>query len=208
MSTNWLKKISVIVLTVSILALIVGGVALAMQSAASAPRGTFTSGGPALAQVTAPAVPTQTTILTLPKNGVAVSIPASAVKETGSWALSALEPQTFAAPNDAWQRLQVVNIQFFNPKGDVVPEPSIALPLQLCFSLDTASWAALHVSPFQIQHYEAPEGHVRWTSVPLREDAEGRQICADTASVALYALAVPSPLANSKPTPAGPYSPP
>jgi hypothetical protein len=198
----------VIGMTVGTLALIAGGVALAMQSASSAPRGTFTSGGPALAQVSAPAVPTQTIVLTLPKNGVAVSIPASAMKDTGSWALSALEPQTFAAPNDVWRRLQVVNIQFFNPKGDVVPDPPIAIPLQLCYTLDAPAWASVHAAPFQIQRYEAPEGHVRWTSVPLREDPAARQICADTPKVALYALAVPSPLANSKPTPAQPYSPP
>jgi hypothetical protein len=124
-------RLSVLLLTIGILALIAGGLVIAWQSASGPPRSSFAQSGAALVQVTAAAVPTETITLRLPKTGVRVSIPASAVAAQGKWSLSSLQPQTFAAPNDAWQRLQVINLQFFDPTGAVIPQPTIAIPLEL-----------------------------------------------------------------------------
>ena len=199
-------RLSVVLVTIGMLALIAGGLVIAWQSASGPPRSSFAEGGPALVQVTAAAVPTETITLHLPKTGVIVSIPASAVAAQGKWSLSSLQPQTFAAPNDAWQRLQVINLQFFDPGGAVVPQPNIAVPLELCFDLDAEEWAALHQRPYQIQHYEAPESHVRWVSVPFREDAGAQSLCAEVQNVSLFALAVPIVSPPGTLTPAIPYS--
>jgi hypothetical protein len=199
-------RLSVLLLTIGVLALIAGGLVVAWQSASGPPRSSFAEGGPALVQVTAAAVPTETVKLNLPKTGVTVSIPASAVAAQGKWSLSSLQPQTFAAPNDSWQRLQVINLQFFDPTGAVVPQPNIAVPLELCFSLDADEWAALHQRPYQIQHYEAPESHVRWVSLPFREDAGQQSLCAQVQNASLFALAVPVVSASGTIIPAPPYS--
>ena len=88
----------------------------------------------------------------------------------------------------------------------MIPQPTIAIPLELCFDLNAEEWAALHQRPYEIQHYEAPESHVRWVKVPFREDAGKQSLCAPVQSVSLFALAIPSISLSGTVIPVQPYS--
>jgi len=136
-------------------------------------------------------------------------IPAGALEQAGQVILTAFQADLFSELGDpGWRRPYMVNIEFKDLGGNLVADPEILKPIEVCFVLDATLWIEYNDQvDFRIERYDESQSPPTWVQLPKYFYENRQQLCGTTQHLSLFALAVNDVLATMPTATPAIYSP-
>ncbi|MBM3151929.1 MAG: hypothetical protein FJZ96_06980 [Chloroflexi bacterium] len=150
-------------------------------------------------------------VLTLEPGDVSIFIPAGALSQTGQFFLTAREANLLAeAGQPGWSRPYVINLEYKDSSGNVLPAVTLYQPIEICFFVEDGLWSDYLDRPeaFKVEVYEDTATPPSWMALSFYSYPNRHQICGLAPHLSLFALAVQDLDAiQATETPPGVYDP-
>jgi hypothetical protein len=137
-------------------------------------------------------------VVTFKPGEASVFIPAGALEQPGQMVLTSHQPDLLSELGEpGWRRPYVVNIEYQDLGGNLIADPVIIKPLEVCFVLDATLWIEYNDQVlFRIERYDETQNPPAWVQLPLVMYLNRLQLCGTTQHLSLFALAVNDDLAT------------
>lgn len=141
-------------------------------------------------------------------NNAILYVPQGAITMAGSITIFPREPNLFSTPGDReWERSLVVNVEFRDGEGTLVPKVTFATPAEICFKITRERWNdySLHPDEYQVHTYSEEANPPAWQPLNMVAYPDRLHLCGQTDHLSLFALATRPqtviPLTGPTPTP-------
>ncbi len=136
----------------------------------------------------------QGAILALDHTNARLYIPCCVFGVGGQLQMLVQPPDLFlpAVADTEWQRSQVVNIEYINRDGNLVPGAYSSTPVELCFFLTDEEWQRYLARPrdFQIQVFNTQMTPNEWRPLKMKALEHSHELCGQINHLSVFALAV------------------
>ena len=198
---------------VVVLLLLAGIIGLVISQGLTRPVSSTQAGSVLAAQVTQQVTPGQP--ITVNSGTITVYLPANAISEPVTVAITPREPNLYqAAGETGWSRPQVTNVELRDPAMNIQPNVTFSQPAEVCLQLTAAQWSdyTQNTGNYQVQYYDESLNPPHWVALPLTTHPQQAQLCGQTMHFSLFALAVKAqvgvPVTGATPFPTlQPYAP-
>ncbi len=153
---------------------------------------------PILVQDRARVLSDRASLLTLPTEDVTVYVPCCSFEVGGTVSIVDSEPNLFAEPPgvQSYDRPRIVNIEYYDPKGQLVSNATSSTPVEICFTFTADLWREYikDKSKFAIQYYDDQHSPGEWKSMEVTDRNQQRSLCTKSNHLTLFALSIWKPI--------------
>ncbi len=164
------------------------------------PVSSLVMNSPILVQDRARVLSDRASLLTLPTEDVTVYVPCCSFEVGGTVSIVDSEPNLFSEPpgEQSYDRPRIVNIEYYNPRGELVPYATSTTPIEICFTFTPDLWRnyVQEKSKFAIQYYDDQQSPGKWTAMEVTDRNQQRSLCTKSNHLSLFALAIWKPISE------------
>jgi hypothetical protein len=154
----------------------------------------ISSAEPVMVQDVGPVLADRPVVIEHSSGEFVLSAPCCALGVGGTIRLEKEEPDILSEPEraKAWYRFKVIQAEYTNPAGEVIPHAYSSTPMEACFVLSGLEWQQYQSAPenYQIQYYDDLHNPHSWQRLPAYPSDEDPAVCAQVNRLRLFALAV------------------
>jgi hypothetical protein len=158
------------------------------------PDSSVSNASPVFMQDRAQVLADRPVVINNQRRDIVLRIPCCSLGIGGTVTMVEREPDLFAQPYwlEEWNRPRVIHVEFATPAGEVVENAFSSTPIEVCFVLDEQQWQQYRADPtgFEIQYYDNMYRPYEWRRLSSYENEERNSLCAETARLSLFALAM------------------
>jgi hypothetical protein len=167
---------------------------IVMWQGSEPPDSSISNASPVFMQGSAQVLADRPVVLNNQRGDIVLNIPCCSLGIGGTITMVEREPDLFAQPYwlEAWSRPKVIQVEFTNTAGEVVPNAYSSTAVELCFILNDQQWEQYQLNPtgYQIQYYDNMYRPYEWRRILSYESEEDNSICAETSRLGLFTLAM------------------
>jgi hypothetical protein len=173
---------------------IAGFLGIVMWQGSSPPDSSVSNASPVFRQDSAQVLPDRPVVIEHSSGGVTLNVPCCSLGIGGTITMVEREPDLLSEPywEKVWSRPKVIQTEFTDRSGEVVPNAYSSTALEVCFTLTKEQRQELLEEPnrIEIQYYDNMYRPYEWRRLSSYASEDGQKICAQVSRLSLFALAV------------------